>query len=87
MGKKLGEGAMGTVWAVDSQLYPNVVLKKGRYDRVEAEAERLSQLVHPNVEKVFALLESEDVNELSIAYMAVEKLGPSIQDMLDGGYM
>ena len=88
VGKQLGSGAMGTVWAVDSMLYPNVVLKKGDYDKIRAEAERLSQLSHPNVEKVFAFLNPKVKEDNHwIGYMAVEQLGPTLLSMYTEGKM
>ena len=86
LGKKLGAGCSGTVWAVDSDLYPNVVLKKGNYDHIYEEAERLSLLSHPNVEKVFAFVDPKaQENGHRVGYMAVERLGPSLQAIKDSG--
>ena len=88
LGKELGAGATGSVWDVDSQLYSNVVIKKGQYDRILKEAQCLSQLNHPNVAKVFAFVVPHIVKDRQrLGYMVVEKLGPSIQAMRDAKKM
>ena len=81
----LGSGASGTVWPVKSLLYPNVVLKQGSYIRIQAEAERLSQLNHPNIGKVYALLRGEASDHRQGGWMAMERLGPSLHVLKSAG--
>ena len=81
----MGGGATGTVWAAESPTYPNIVLKKGPCYKILAEAAILARLNHPNVAKVFAYLDggpSANIGEDNDGYMAVEKLGPSLESML-----
>ncbi len=84
MSGQLGKGCTGSVMATNSLLYPNVVLKRGPGGSIKAEAERLWQLRHPSVVQVYAVLDSDDETEEGepIKYMALARLGASLQSML-----
>ena len=80
MREELGKGCSGSVLAVNSLHYPNVVLKRGPLSSIQAEADKLWMLRHPNVVTVYAVLHSAEVTDEdeAIQYMALERLGPSL---------
>ncbi|KAL3131435.1 hypothetical protein ABBQ38_007747 [Trebouxia sp. C0009 RCD-2024] len=69
--------------------YPNVVLKKGRRDLIEAEADKLWQLNHRNIARAYVVLHSQEVDSdhNPVAYIALDRLGPSLQERLDSPQM
>lgn len=85
LNKELGKGCSGAVFSTSSVQYPNVVLKRGPAGDIVAEAERLWGLRHPSVVQVYAVLYSrvEDEEEEPVKYMALARLGRSLEAMLD----
>ena len=77
---ELGRGCSGSVLAVNSLTHPNVVLKRGPLSSIQAEADKLWMLRHPNVVTVYAVLHSTEVTDEGkpVKYMALERLGPSL---------
>lgn len=89
LGKVLGKASSGSVLETLSLHYPNVVLKQGPHKKIEAEAEKLWQLDHPNIASVYATLHSQELgaNNEFVGYMALERLGPSLCAMRDAQKM
>ncbi|KAL3131534.1 hypothetical protein ABBQ38_007836 [Trebouxia sp. C0009 RCD-2024] len=85
LGKLLGKGSNASVVEATTLQYPDVVLKKGRLDLIKAEADKLWQLSHPNIARAYAVLHSRELDSKRspVAYMALERLGPSLQDRKD----
>ena len=91
IGKKLGRGGMGTVYAaVDTStgkrvavkvLSPNLASEEGFRERFEGEIESLQQLNHPNIVKLFGFGE-----QTSVLYYAMELVeGSSLEGELANG--
>ena len=75
--------------ATNSLHYPNTVLKKAHHQTLKAEAERLWQLQHPNIVRVYAYLDSSEVTDWGFAAgdMPIYRLGPSLRAALEENQM
>ena len=82
LGRVLGEGSNASVVEATNLHYPNVVLKKGRPDQIKEEADILWQLNHPNIARAYVVLNTQELDsDLNpVAYLALERLGPSVED-------
>lgn len=80
----LGSGVSGTVHTCINPHYPNVVLKRGNLLRLRKEAGMMRLFSHPNVARVYAVLQTNEITELDgiMGYMALGRLGSSLNDML-----
>lgn len=84
LGDELGRGRNGQVFAAVNPLYPNAVLKRSHYGMIEDEADKLWQMDHPNIVRMHAFVNSDDVQPDGgpAAYLVLEQLGPSLGFLL-----
>lgn len=81
--ERIWEGASGSLYKGDSSLYPNCVFKKGLYEVMSFEALAMRNLNHPNIVKLFAEIELDEVDKEGRAQgcLALQRLGPSLETL------
>ena len=85
VGERLGSGASGTVFAVTNPRFSDVVVKAGSEHSIKAKAELLWGLDHPGVPPVHVMLHTDKFlgYDEPMAYMVLQRPGPSLQDEHD----
>lgn len=62
--------------------WPNCVFKRGYATNIKQEADMLQSLSHPSIVCAVGILETtETINDVPAAYMALQRLGPSLETM------
>ena len=87
VGEQLGCGASGTVSAVTNPRFSDVVVKAGSEHSIKAEAELLWGLDQINIVRVHNMLHTDKFlgYDEPMAYMVLQRLGPSLQAEHDSG--
>lgn len=68
-----------TIFTAVNSYWPNCVFKKNYATNVQQEAEMLRSLSHPNIVCAVGVLKtSETFNQAPAAYLALQRLGPSL---------
>ena len=84
IGEKLGAGGNCVVHAATNPFWPGAVLKKGPWHSIHEEAQLIWQVDHPTLVRVFCVLDTSEVDTAGepLAYVAMERLGPSLAYLL-----
>lgn len=88
IGQEMGRGANAVVLAASHPCMPDVVLKKGFLDNLEAEAHKMWLAPHPNLVRMFGMVsttEEDPSNPSPLVYLALQRLGRNLASLLHSG--
>ena len=88
MGRSWGGAPTQLCWLPAPPTLPGIVLKKGRLHSLDHEAQLLWVAEHPCVVHLYGMVstsEADPDDNCPLVYLAPERLGPSIDAMLEAG--